>query len=236
MTQGSAFRSAVLLSASALGLAYVPLPRHEVSVGLRDPARWLALEGVDGVSIQVAEVVVWCALAWFAFAVAVAYLATVPGDLGRLCLRLRGLLLPKTLHRLVGAGIGMSVVMAPALAAASTPDGATPAHPQGVAQSVRSIPPPATPTRAAPELGVAPSVPHTRSTSAASTPSYRVRPGDSLWSVVRHRHPAASETRIAAMTGAWYATNRTAIGADPNQLDVGQVLRAPQTDSAEYER
>ena len=61
-----------------------------------------------------------------------------------------------------------------------------------------------------------------------------VAPGDSLWSITAHdlarTGSAPSDARIAAAWPAWYAVNRTAIGADPDLLQPGTHLSAPPVD------
>jgi hypothetical protein len=55
-----------------------------------------------------------------------------------------------------------------------------------------------------------------------------VRRGDSLWSIVaRHLGPEASDLEVARAWPAWYAANRAVIGADPDLLVPGQLLRPP---------
>lgn len=55
-----------------------------------------------------------------------------------------------------------------------------------------------------------------------------VRSGDSLWSIAAASlGPYASDIDVAMAWPAWYKTNRTVIGADPNFILPGQVLAAP---------
>ncbi|HEX7738862.1 MAG TPA: hypothetical protein VF426_04360 [Marmoricola sp.] len=63
---------------------------------------------------------------------------------------------------------------------------------------------------------------------ASTTPgSVTVRPGDSLWSLVRERHPDADNTATARLVQEWYRADAAAIGADPDLIHVGLVLRLP---------
>ncbi|KRE50340.1 hypothetical protein ASG92_08580 [Arthrobacter sp. Soil736] len=55
-----------------------------------------------------------------------------------------------------------------------------------------------------------------------------VRAGDSLWTIAaRALGPAASDVEIAVQWPRWYDANRNVIGADPNVLLPGQVLKPP---------
>lgn len=55
-----------------------------------------------------------------------------------------------------------------------------------------------------------------------------VRSGDSLWSIAASAlGPYASDVDVAMAWPAWYKTNRSVIGADPNFILPGQVLYAP---------
>lgn len=54
-----------------------------------------------------------------------------------------------------------------------------------------------------------------------------VRPGDSLWSLVRARHPGEGPGAIARRVRALYLANATLIGDDPDVICPGQVLRVP---------
>ena len=56
-----------------------------------------------------------------------------------------------------------------------------------------------------------------------------VRRGDTLWSIAARQLGAdASEAEVAAAWPRWFAANRAVVGADPDLLLPGQVLRAPE--------
>jgi len=52
-----------------------------------------------------------------------------------------------------------------------------------------------------------------------------VRPGDSLWSLVRTRHPSEPTSTTARRVRALYRANVEVIGPDPDLIRPGQVLR-----------
>lgn len=58
-------------------------------------------------------------------------------------------------------------------------------------------------------------------------PAHVVAPGDSLWSIVRERSPAADDADVGDQVRAWYRTNRTVIGPDPDLIHPGQRLDPP---------
>lgn len=52
--------------------------------------------------------------------------------------------------------------------------------------------------------------------------------GDSLWAIAaRHLGPGATDAEVAREWPRWYVANRDTIGADPDLLLPGQVLRVP---------
>lgn len=60
------------------------------------------------------------------------------------------------------------------------------------------------------------------------TGRHLVVPGDSLWLIAASRlGPDPDAARIARSWPRWYAANRTVIGADPDLLVPGEVLREP---------
>lgn len=55
-----------------------------------------------------------------------------------------------------------------------------------------------------------------------------VADGDCLWDIAAARMPAGEDAAgIARATADWYATNRAVVGPDPDHIEPGQVLRAP---------
>ncbi|GAA1893545.1 LysM peptidoglycan-binding domain-containing protein [Lapillicoccus jejuensis] len=55
-----------------------------------------------------------------------------------------------------------------------------------------------------------------------------VAPGDSLWRIAAAHLPAGADpVHVARATSDWYATNRAVVGPDPDHIEPGQVLRAP---------
>ncbi|OJX98308.1 MAG: hypothetical protein BGO96_03740 [Micrococcales bacterium 73-15] len=66
--------------------------------------------------------------------------------------------------------------------------------------------------------------------SAEGVPAaYTVRSGDSLWGIAR-AHGAETDAEIADAWPRWHELNRDVIGADPDLIQPGQVLRVPAAD------
>jgi nucleoid-associated protein YgaU len=72
------------------------------------------------------------------------------------------------------------------------------------------------------------SVPTATHEPAGGSTTYRVRAGDSLWTISRSTLSAsASDARIAATSRRIYDVNRAVIGPDPSTLHVGATLQLP---------
>ncbi len=55
-----------------------------------------------------------------------------------------------------------------------------------------------------------------------------VRDGDCLWEIAAAHLPAdADPATVAHAVDAWFTTNRAVVGPDPDHIEPGQVLRAP---------
>lgn len=88
----------------------------------------------------------------------------------------------------------------------------------------------ATPAAPAPPAAALPSLDRPLGGPARHHPHHDVivvRSGDSLWSLVRTRHPAGSTTTTARRVRALYRANTDVIGPDPDLIRPGQVLRVP---------
>lgn len=104
-----------------------------------------------------------------------------------------------------------------------------PARPQGEppqdAPTIRTAPEGAPP----PARGI--DSPSTSVRSTAEPSGRRVRAGETLWSIaadeLRSAGDVAGPRRIDRSWRRWYAANRSLIGADPDALRVGLVLRRP---------
>lgn len=128
----------------------------------------------------------------------------------------------------VGAGLAAAAVgplAGPVLALDAAPRGEGALLPDldraprpAAAPAATSRAPSATPTGSAPgSVSPAPTASH-----------YRVRAGDCLWRIAAAHLPAgADDATIDAAWRQWYRLNREAIGADPDLIDVGLVLRVP---------
>jgi len=104
---------------------------------------------------------------------------------------------------------------------ASAPVAATPRSGTPAAQAQRPTSSPPAAHRDGPRPADAPS-----RTSAGS--SVTVRPGDTLWAIAAAALPAGSDAALIDRTWrAWYATNASVIGADPNLILPGQQLFPP---------
>lgn len=91
----------------------------------------------------------------------------------------------------------------------SEPDGFSPPHPSGRAGVHRQAPD-SVPARA-----------------AAAPATYRVRPGDSLWSIAAEWLEADDPARIARYWPRVYRTNIAVVGAVPDLIHPGQILTMP---------
>ena len=244
MTPVRMLRLPAALSAALLGVVGTAAPAAEVARGLRDPGRWVAMAGPDGAAAQLAASVIWCVCAWLTFVLALCLFANLPGIVGHGCRTAASALSPIALHRLLSAGIGVSLALSPAItsaasaaSAAATPTGQGTAVTSHGGRAVALLASPAAPQRDVRSLDRAPSAPcRTPAPGPSDSGGYRVRPGDSLWTILRRRHPGATDARIARLLPTWYAANKDVVGPDPDQLAPGQLLRAPQRDSAENQR
>ncbi|GIL35573.1 LysM peptidoglycan-binding domain-containing protein [Phycicoccus sp. DTK01] len=228
-TLGAAALGRLALGTARAGLAGVPV-------------------AVDDALVATAAALAALGLAWLVLTLVLAALASAPGALGRGAARLSAEVTPRAARQLaallLGAGVATGAGAATASAASADPRlpdpgwSATaivgslvdaPAHPAGEGP--------------APDPGWTPDAPRVRPQPDVGVVSGRfsvtdpdvvvVHRGDSLWTLAaRHLGPGASDAEVARAWPRWYAANRAVIGADPDLLLPGQVLRAPTVDAS----
>ncbi|WP_286176069.1 hypothetical protein [Arthrobacter sp. NEB 688] len=191
-------------------------------------------------------------LGWLVLAMVLEALAGVPGVVGRHAALLSARLAPRAARRLaalvLGAGVvtggGLGTASADPLPGAMARPTVTPAV-HGTAATDTGLPDPGWGPGGvvAPDPGWTPDAPVVRRQPDVSVVSGRVtgadrdtvvvHRGDSLWTLAaRHLGSGATDAEIARAWPRWYAANRALIGADPDLLLPGQVLRAPTVDAS----
>ena len=126
----------------------------------------------------------------------------------------RRLAAPRAWQRLVAAVLGTGALYLPVAAAAASDNDANGGRSRPAATVVDGLP--------------LPDRPHGTVDREPTTTGYRVTEGDSLWTLARQSlGPGASDARVARAWPLWYAANQDVIGADPDLLIPGTVLKPP---------
>jgi nucleoid-associated protein YgaU len=175
---------------------------------------WLLDAPPDLAISRLAAAAAWLCLCWVVLALLLAVLARTPGVVGRASDAISCRVVPRALRHGLQAALGVSIVAAPVVA-------------PSVAFADNSNP---TKTWTVPSLDrpVAHNAPSVRSVPVHTT-QYVGGPGDCLWSIARdHLGPRAGDDAVAAAWPRWYAANRHVIGPDPDLLQPGQQLVAPE--------
>jgi hypothetical protein len=201
-----------------------------LAADLGAPHRWVARAGTDEAALTVVGAAVWCTALWLAIALCFTAAAALPGRCGALARAVGGRLVPAVVMRAVAGVAGVSVLIAPVTASATTRPGGATARPAVPAPSW-----PADPRHGRVHIGwpTDPPVhtdprPASPAAPADAEAAVRVQPGDSLWLIAARRlGPDASDAEIAAAWPRWYAANAQVIGDNPSLIRSGEVLRAP---------
>ncbi|GAA4408485.1 hypothetical protein GCM10023168_25970 [Fodinibacter luteus] len=240
-----AFRSALALTVACLFASWL----WRVVAGVADRLSLGAPPDAAELVTGVAAAAALAGLGWLALGIVLELVALVPGSVGRGARSVTEALTPRLVRRSLGALLGLGVVagLAPGTSLAA------PAPAKAVATAplpdpgFRPLPDPgwSTPDAVTPATGWVPAVPPVRpqpdvrvlsgaprETDLAPADVVVTR-GDSLWSIAsRHLGPGATDAEVAEAWPAWFEANRHVIGADPDLLLPGQVLRAPDPASA----
>ena len=227
-------RSAFLLLVGSVAL------RWATSSNLASPLTSIRDGGArfDDVVGLAAAVACWTLLGWVALVLASTALGSIPGALGRLGAEAATRLTPVAMSSATRLALGLTVVAGPATVA-------LPVNAAPMATRVTTLDGPA----ANAEVRFLPDVGRPGWIEAANTTEVKTQPappgsarravatvvveaGDCLWTIAAETLAATidSEPSNAAVTAEWprwYALNRAAIGADPDLLLPGMLLRAP---------
>lgn len=204
--------------------------------------RWASVDAVaavaapgpapfDALLTAVAAAAAWGLLVWLTIGLLVAVAAALGGPSPVLSPLLR--VSPPLVRRAAAVLLGLSLVPGTALPAAAAAAGTAPRACAAVADGPVPQPPPhwmpdrpAQPAGASDARAVAPAPSSAR--HEAEVAQVVVRRGDTLWDLAaRHLGVSISARDVALEWPRWYAVNRSTIGADPDLIRPGQLLRAP---------
>ena len=208
---------------------------------LADPQHLVDAAGADALVVVGVGALAWLCWAWGALGLVLTAASTVPGWAGQVAAVLLRGVLPAGARRAaaVAIGVGLSAVGPTVLPAVLAPSTSVAGASQAVAGAVQLDWPQApTPVphqdRPAPTAGPDRPVPAADlDWPAPAAGEHVVVRGDCLWDIaaawLADAQPGApvSGAEIARATHAWWQANAQVIGADPDRLLPGQVLRQP---------
>ena len=246
------FGTTAAMAAAAAGLGAVTLDLAAVTdVGL-DLQRAVDTAGAETVLLAGVAALAWAVWLWGALGLTLTALSALPGVAGALARVLTRCVLPAGARRAAALALGVGLVTGgPLLAGCSTAPGALPrtvavASAEGpvvpAPGPVADWPGPPPPDTASPDP--APASAPDRPTSAPTGPTavpdwpapgegeHVVLRGECLWDIaagdlVRRTGGTPTDGEVATAVDAWWHANAAVIGADPDLLLPGQVLRPP---------
>jgi nucleoid-associated protein YgaU len=221
--------TATVMGLIAVLLASVTPGPSALAGALTSPQRTADTAGADALVLAAAGLAAWAVWAWGALGLTLTAASGLPGLAGGAArLALHGVL-PAGARRTAALALGLGIgVAAPLLGA-----GAPALAPHAAAADLSDAGVPDWPAPAGTD-GDVPDWPGDPVPDAAdrSSVAHVVVPGDCLWHIasarLRDTHgtpPADGE--VATAVEAWWAVNRSVIGADPDLLLPGQVLKPP---------
>ncbi|HEX2074592.1 MAG TPA: hypothetical protein VHF92_12475 [Geodermatophilus sp.] len=189
--------------------------------------------GPEALVLSGVALLAWAAWAWGALGLALTALSVLPGAVGAAARGTARVLLPAGARRAAALALGVGLATgSPVLAGC----GWAPAHAAPLAAATvidRSLP-------GAPDWPLSPGVTAPAPTRDDAVPDWPppaagehvVLAGECLWDIAQRwlhdrfgRSPTVAE--VAAAVEAWWTANAAVIGADPDLLLPGQVLRPP---------
>jgi nucleoid-associated protein YgaU len=242
---------------SGLGTVLVPWLLRLATRPAADALRGVPVPPADALLAGVSALAA-AGVAWLLLGVALEVLAHAPGRVGRSLAGLSAVVTPALVRRAVGVALGLGVGLGgspspptPVRAVSvALEDAAQAAVRDTVVPAAVAAPAPVGGGRGLPEPGWSPDPdpgwtpdapvvrpqpdvtavsPAGRRSASDGSAEIVVRRGDSLWAIAaRHLGPGATDAEVAAEWPRWYAANRATIGADPDLVLPGQVLRPPE--------
>ena len=165
----------------------------------------------------------WVVLAWVGLVFAVTALTWLPGALGRAASRLAARVTPVAARRAARLTVGLAVASGPVAAALPATAWSIPVEHLPAAPAADATAAPALPAIGRPGPATAAVI----ATGPTDAPVI-VAHGDCLWDIAaRALGQDAGNADIAAEWPRWYEANRGVVGADPDLIQPGMVLRPP---------
>lgn len=235
---------AVLAGLGSGVLWALPTPAHALTQA-QTALRTGDVANADALATSVSALCLWALLGWLAVLATGTAALAIPGTLGRIAAVISSTIAPRAARHMMATVLGVTlltgiVATGPAHAEASTHADPRPSYSLNLDWPVSGQQPPATQAAAPPNSSggaatVASSyeqVPTPAHANAPQTPqnpdTVTVADGDNLWSITsKHLGPNASPERIAQEWPLWWEANRDVIGEDPDLIQPGQSLRAP---------
>jgi hypothetical protein len=230
----------VVMAAVAWVLSWAGPALPDLRSALGDPQGLVDRAGPDGLLLVLVPMLAWLCWAWGAVGLLLTAASTVPGAAGRLAGWLLGHVLPGSARRAaaLALGLGLGTIAPVALPPVGHPLVASATAAEDVGAEPGPVPVDR-PTAPAPD--VVPDWP-TGSVDASGAPpdwpqatpgEHVVIRGDCLWDIaadwLQQQAPGApvATAEVARATRDWWRANAAVIGADPDRLLPGQVLRPP---------
>jgi hypothetical protein len=218
---------------TAIGaLLSVLSPALPVMTGaLAHAQRTVDTAGPDALVLAAAGLLAWAVWLWGAIGLGLTALTAAPGVLGAASSVVLRLFLPAAARRGAAVLLGLGLGVAPMVATVSVlvPTTASAAGPATADPGVPDWPAPPSPA-AVPDW---PGTPPTTATSPTRrSDTHVVLRGECLWHIAsdglaRGRAATPTDGEIAAAVHAWWTTNSSVIGPDPDRLLPGQALVPP---------
>jgi nucleoid-associated protein YgaU len=205
----------------------------QVQAAVADPQRYVDTAGADALVLLVVPALAWLCWAWGALGLVLTAASTAPGWIGRLAGLLAAGVLPAGARRTaaVALGVGLSTAAPVLLPPAAAPFAVVSAVADDDLGAAPPVPVDGPLVEVTPDW---PSVPAgAPDWPRVSAEDHVVLRGDCLWDIAagwlrtQRAGLPTTDAEVLQAVHAWWDANADVIGADPDVLLPGQVLRAP---------